>query len=693
MLMFCARAQGQLILNEFSQGSSGNKEYMEFVVTGTKTCTDSTADLRGWIVDDQNGWYGGLGTGISPGHFRFAITANWQKIPFGSIILLYNAADKNGSILLPDDPTDANNDNLYIVPHNSPFIEVHNAQPSSPSSPTFSYPAAGYTTTGVNDWPLRSGLNNTSDAIIITKPTARNTAYFSIAYGLTISPPLQIPHVALNAPVGADKNCFLNGDQYLLPAGWVTGEVPGNETPGAPNTAANGAWISSLRSSPPPIPVTFINACVSEGQAYHFNGQLITATGHYTTVYSSVEQCDSIVKLYVVVGSTRAQTVSGCGSVVFNGVTYGAPATVRDTIKSFASGCDSIYRVTNIVVHPITPTYTTACIKAGETYNFNGLPLTTGGHYVTAYNRPPLCDSIVHLYLTVSTTVSATITGCGVVSHNGVSYFSNGVLRDTVWSALSGCDSIYRITTLQVNTVPVVTVSPDVVICKGAPVKLTATAPGSNIRWINAGSGSSITVAPANATIYTAIATDVYGCSDTGYVRVTIEDFSLSLSANTNPVVIGDPVTLQTASSLPYQVLSWKPSALFGNQTSYHQQITPPFSAEVMVTGKTGIGCMDTARLHLMVLVNGLHVPAAFTPNKDGKNDLLQVIGTNVKKIDFKLFNRWGALMFMTRDPAEGWDGRYKGVLQPAGVYVYLLSAVMQDGTIVNKKGTVMLLY
>jgi gliding motility-associated-like protein len=64
-----------------------------------------------------------------------------------------------------------------------------------------------------------------------------------------------------------------------------------------------------------------------------------------------------------------------------------------------------------------------------------------------------------------------------------------------------------------------------------------------------------------------------------------------------------------------------------------------------------------------------------------------------VKNIDFKVFNRWGELMFVTRNPAEGWNGRYKGVLQPAGVYVYLLSAVMQDGTTVNKKGTVMLLH
>jgi hypothetical protein len=115
---FCtASAQFQgLLINEFSQSDQGSKEYIELLVAGKRTCTDSTADLRGWIVDDQNGWYGVAS--LTSGHYRFKDVPNWAAVPIGSIILLYNSAlnGKNNSISLADDRTDANKDFIYIVP-------------------------------------------------------------------------------------------------------------------------------------------------------------------------------------------------------------------------------------------------------------------------------------------------------------------------------------------------------------------------------------------------------------------------------------------------------------------------------------------------------------------------------------------------------------------------------------------------
>lgn len=121
-ISMCAKAQ--LVVNEFSQGKSGStQEYIELVVVGTKTCSDSTADLRNWIFDDQNGWYGGSGSGIATGNYRFKNVANWEKMPYGSIILLYNPAEKNTSIKLADDPTDANKDYVYVVPITSSYFK------------------------------------------------------------------------------------------------------------------------------------------------------------------------------------------------------------------------------------------------------------------------------------------------------------------------------------------------------------------------------------------------------------------------------------------------------------------------------------------------------------------------------------------------------------------------------------------
>ena len=123
LILFCIETKAQfqgLIVNEFSQGGSGFKEYIELLVAGTRTCTDSTADLRGWIFDDQNGWYGS--SNGSKGHYRFKYDANWKNVPFGSIILIYNAADKNSSITLVNDPTDINDDYTYIVPNTSSYL-------------------------------------------------------------------------------------------------------------------------------------------------------------------------------------------------------------------------------------------------------------------------------------------------------------------------------------------------------------------------------------------------------------------------------------------------------------------------------------------------------------------------------------------------------------------------------------------
>src|ERR1700744_4798138 len=104
--LFFFTTKAQLVINEFSQGAGGTQEYIELVVMGHKSCSgDTCADIRGWIIDDNNGWYGASGNqGIAPGHIRFGYDPNWSCVPYGSIILIYNNGDKNPAITLPNDP-------------------------------------------------------------------------------------------------------------------------------------------------------------------------------------------------------------------------------------------------------------------------------------------------------------------------------------------------------------------------------------------------------------------------------------------------------------------------------------------------------------------------------------------------------------------------------------------------------------
>ena len=89
------QAKCQLVINELSQGPSGTKEYVEFLVTGTVSCGGTnTVDLRGWIIDDNNSWHAsGSGTGIATGHAKFDSIPQWANVKIGSLILVYNDAD------------------------------------------------------------------------------------------------------------------------------------------------------------------------------------------------------------------------------------------------------------------------------------------------------------------------------------------------------------------------------------------------------------------------------------------------------------------------------------------------------------------------------------------------------------------------------------------------------------------------
>ena len=91
---------------------------------------------------------------------------------------------------------------------------------------------------------------------------------------------------------------------------------------------------------------------------------------------------------------------------------------------------------------------------------------------------------------------------------------------------------------------------------------------------------------------------------------------------------------------------------------------------------------------------NQISVPNTFTPNHDGYNDELHLISNTISEINsFKIFDRWGGLVFETDDFYKGWDGQRNGKDMPIGVYVYLIQATcILDGKPFIKKGDVTIL-
>ena len=88
-----------------------------------------------------------------------------------------------------------------------------------------------------------------------------------------------------------------------------------------------------------------------------------------------------------------------------------------------------------------------------------------------------------------------------------------------------------------------------------------------------------------------------------------------------------------------------------------------------------------------------IYVPNAFTPDGDGKNDVLRPVMYGIKQLRyFKIFNRWGQQFYQTQDAKQGWDGLFKNVKQEMQTVVWMIEAAGVDGTIYTKRGTTILL-
>lgn len=108
---------------------------------------------------------------------------------------------------------------------------------------------------------------------------------------------------------------------------------------------------------------------------------------------------------------------------------------------------------------------------------------------------------------------------------------------------------------------------------------------------------------------------------------------------------------------------------------------------------RNNVGCADTTCQSISAIIFPVtDVPNAFTPNNDGINDKVFVRGFGIKRMQWRIYNRWGTLVFETSDRTQGWDGTYKGNLQPKEVYHFVLDVEYSDNTKYQKKGDITLL-
>jgi gliding motility-associated-like protein len=428
-----------------------------------------------------------------------------------------------------------------------------------------------------------------------------------------------------------------------------------------------------------------------------------------------------------------------------NGITLAEPAIlVIDSVRIRPATCDSNGRVL-VYASGGTAAYQYG-LNAGSfgsisnfsvatgTYNVtvkdaNGCTATANGNVVPqisnlAYVHPvisPMCEGMKATIAPQTNATNFVWTGPGITPNNSSqSSIDVRPARDTFYTLIYSLGSCLQKDTIAVTVRPAPipdagTVTP---VCFGQDAQLNA-APGySEYHWspttyLSNADVRNPTVQAPNATIrYSLHVKDANGCvslvSDTVTVQVT-PPIIVRISPADTVGYIGD--TLHIVANAAANHFQW-----FNSQNGTPVNIVDPNIANgLILVEKTEVfrvhawtdqGCAGDGYFYLRAYRGPeIYVPDAFTPNRDGKNDLLRPVCVGIQSLNyFRVFNRWGQLVYEykgERRGAEvynllqsniGWDGKVNGKEVGTGSYVWIAEGVTKEGKSVSRKGAVTLI-
>jgi gliding motility-associated-like protein len=228
---------------------------------------------------------------------------------------------------------------------------------------------------------------------------------------------------------------------------------------------------------------------------------------------------------------------------------------------------------------------------------------------------------------------------------------------------------------------PQVNLGKDTSLCVGQSLLLDAQNNGAQFLWQNSSSQETLSVDQSGSYW---VEVTVNGCKTRDEITIS-PAFQPSFSLGPDQLLCPDqPILLSPGlSSVNYrwQDGSLTPTYLVTKKGAYYVDITNTCGAT-----RDSINIIDgTCKLY---------VPSAFTPNDDGLNDLFKVSGTSsVTEFEMRIFNRWGQLLFFSKNPNSGWNGIYNGSMSLPGVYIYSIKYKEMGATGTQyKKGSVTLI-
>jgi gliding motility-associated-like protein len=249
--------------------------------------------------------------------------------------------------------------------------------------------------------------------------------------------------------------------------------------------------------------------------------------------------------------------------------------------------------------------------------------------------------------------------------------------------------------------VPTIVVAPDKpVLCAGIPVPLTVSGAAS-YEWsppegLSDTTGNNVIADPTVTTTYMILGVSDSGCAGVVTVTVTVDSMPKASFAYQIPnVCTPKDVQFMNTSTGAVNYLWDFGDGNTGIDADPVHTYDKPGTYSVTLTATNADGCED-------VISNSVIVPAseeplaianAFTPGVGGINSYItpQIICTNLSNYTFRIYNRWGQLLFQTNDPSQGWDGRFNGQMEQVDVYDYYIEFTCGNCNL-YKKGNITLL-
>ena len=323
---------------------------------------------------------------------------------------------------------------------------------------------------------------------------------------------------------------------------------------------------------------------------------------------------------------------------------------------------DGVYNLTSpsgggVFIHKMSPCKNIPPVTLDVTrckgFTLNNITYKSSGSYTQLLTSNSGCDSIINLHLKINTLdTNLRVMTCDRYSFHSKSLTVTGKYSDTIQTA-SGCDSIVHL---------------DLTITKSATSINAAICSGE------AYAGHTI------AGTYTDTFHTANGCDSLVTVHLSVFSKPALTLGPDSELCAGDSIVLVPGS---YRSYLWQDGA-----TASAYTVKKAGLYTVTVSNICGVG-HDEVRV-----TEGdckIYFPTAFTPNNDGKNERFALLHAR-QLTDFHLwvYNRYGELVFQTKDYTAGWTGTFKSSLAPAGTYVWYCQ-FKEAGVVNNLKGTVLL--